>query len=564
LRRFLTTAVLAAALAPATGVAVNLSLVSEDTPHPGVTLQHYTTTSPTTHTWVALVDLCTDYVHVDATKAPGGLESTGSWAEDEGVQVASNGDFYRSSPLRVYGNAVGRGIPWPLDMTGDDPGISWEWFYGKYGWIAFGPDFVEFTHTEWVKNNPDVFGGLADGWESGTVFPSVPPGTLALVSGFPELVIEGQVYTCSSPTDSGCFPDRSDMRDRHPRTAMGITADRGTFILATVDGRTSSSSGMYGAELADLMGQLGAYEAFNVDGGGSSQLWVEGEGYVNDHTGNNGGGTRSVANHWGVFAGAAGGRPQRAGHCVTAPPCAVLPPEGGVLDDEGACFQAFGPGQWWRSEDVGHDGHLWWTNGFTAEQPSNWAWWQIHLEDAGEYLVEYFATPQFAVWDAVPYAVRAGGVTTELTVDQTGADGWTELGVFDFDAGGGSWVALYDSSTGAVASDQHVVADAIRLTRLDLPKGDDDADDDVADDDDAIDDDDSATPDDDDDSATPDDDDATDDDDLTPPGGEGGWLPDDGGCCATDDDDSGVAAAAPVAGLLVGGLLGLRRRRREP
>ena len=549
-------ALAAALLAPTTAPAVNLTLVSENAPYPGVTIQHYETTSPTTDSWVALIDLCTDYVHVEATRAPSGRQSTGGWAEDEGVQLASNGDFYRSSPLSVYGNAVGRGIPWPLELTGDDPGISWEWFYGRYGWIAFGPDFVEFTHTEWVKDNPGVFGGLADGWESTTVFPSVPPGTLAMVSGFPELVIEGQTYTCSSPTDSSCFPDRSDMRDRHPRTAMGITADRGTFILATVDGRTSASAGMYGAELADVMGQLGAYEAFNLDGGGSSQLWVQGDGYVNNHTGNNGGGTRSVANHWGAFAGLASGRPQRAGHCTTAAPCAVLPPEGGIVDDEGACFQKFGPGEWWRTEDEGHDGHLWWTNGFTSEQASNWAWWQLHPQDAGEYLVEYFATPEFAVWDAVPYAVRAGGVTTELTVDQAGASGWTELGAFDFDAGGGQWVALYDNATGAVGSDQHVVADAIRLTRLDLPKGDDD---DVADDDDDVADDDDSGPQPDDDDSASDDDDTADDDDLTPPGGEGGWLPDQGGCCAADGEE--VAAASPVALLVLGGLAGLRRRR---
>jgi DNA-binding NarL/FixJ family response regulator len=37
-------------------------------------------------------------------------------------------------------------------------------------------------------------------------------------------VIEGTPITCSSPTASSCFPDRSDMRDRHPRSAIGLTA----------------------------------------------------------------------------------------------------------------------------------------------------------------------------------------------------------------------------------------------------------------------------------------------------------------------------------------------------
>lgn len=95
---------------------------------------------------------------------------------------------------------------------------------------------------------------------------------------------------------------------------MGITEDRRTFMLLVVDGRTNVSAGLYGAELAEVMAKLGAWTAFNLDGGGSSQLWVAGEGYLNDTSGNNsGGGTRAVANHWGVFAGAGVTAP---GHCV--------------------------------------------------------------------------------------------------------------------------------------------------------------------------------------------------------------------------------------------------------
>ncbi len=515
-----------------------MTLADEWTPQPGVTMQHWTTTSPTTNTWVARVDLCAADVHVDATRAATSRQSTGGWAEDEGVQLASNGDFYRTDPvLRVYGDAVGRGLRWPLEQTGVPDDYSWEWFFGNYGWIAFGPDWVEFTHTGWVNDNLTTSQGVDR---------EPPSGTLALVSGFPELVTEGTVRTCADPTDDSCFPDRGDMQDRHPRTAMGLTEDRQTFLLVTVDGRTSASSGMRGAELADVMGQLGAWQAFNVDGGGSSQLWVEGEGYVNDHSGNNGGGTRSVANHWGVFAGGVHPlRPARAGHCVGAAPCGVIPPEGGVVDDQGGCFQAFGPAQYWREEPVGEGGHLFWTNAFASDQASNWAWWQLHFEDAGEYLVEYRAEPEFAVFDAVPYVIRAGGVSTDVVVDQTGADGWTEIGAFTFAAGGDQWVALFDNVATSPGSDQHVVADAIRLTRLDLPKGDDDDDDDSG----VSDDDDSAVSDDDD-SVASDDDDAS---DLDVPDG-GGWQAADAGCCGgSEPADSAAVVLIPL-------LFGLRRR----
>ncbi len=142
-------------------------------------------------------------------------------------------------------------------------------------------------------------------------------------------------------------------------------------------------------------------------------------------------------------------------------------------------------------------------------------------------------------------------MSEDVTVDQTGADGWTELGTWTFAAGGDQWVALYDADGVTVASDQHIVADAIRLTRLDLPKGDDDDD---------------ATSGDDDDSSAADDDDATDDDDdsagddddttLSPPDPDG-WGVDDAGCaCAGEGSD---AALVPL--LFLGGL-GLGRRRR--
>jgi len=453
-------------LLAAPALALSLSLQSESTPWPGVTLREYRTSSPSTNTFVALVDLCEANIHVDATQAPDDTASTGSWASDRGVQLATNGDFYKTSPVRVYGDAVGTGVRWPTDQSGLDGDYSGEWYYGHYGWIAFGPDRVDYTHTEWVKENLSV----ADGWAPTTVRPTPPSGTLALVSGFPELVIAGAAVDCTSPTASSCFTDRSDMRDRNPRTAMGLTEDKQTLILAVVDGRTSDSAGMYGEELASLMDQLGAYVAFNLDGGGSSQMWRSGTGYLNDYDGNNSGsGLRSVANHWGVFAGGvAEGMPTRPGHCVTAEPCGVVPAEGGTVDEEGACFQRFGPMEYWRSESTGDGGHLYWTNAWESDAPSNWAWWQLHLADAGSYRVEVNVSATYGVGDAVSYVVRAGGVDHEITLDQGASSGWRSLGEYTFAEGGDQWVALYDATDDA-SSNEHITADAVRLVRLDLP-----------------------------------------------------------------------------------------------
>lgn len=66
------------------------------------------------------------------------------------------------------------------------------------------------------------------------------------------------------------------MYARHPRTAVGITA-KGKILLVTVDGRTSGSRGVTLEELAKLMQTLGCTHAMNLDGGGSTTMWVRGK-----------------------------------------------------------------------------------------------------------------------------------------------------------------------------------------------------------------------------------------------------------------------------------------------
>jgi len=57
---------------------------------------------------------------------------------------------------------------------------------------------------------------------------------------------------------------------RHPRTAVGTGS--GEILLITVDGRRSEAAGMSLHELADFFQFLGAEEAINLDGGGSTTM----------------------------------------------------------------------------------------------------------------------------------------------------------------------------------------------------------------------------------------------------------------------------------------------------
>jgi len=57
-----------------------------------------------------------------------------------------------------------------------------------------------------------------------------------------------------------------------PRTAVGVESDTGAVLLLVIDGRSTTSRGYTMVELANLMVDLGADEALNLDGGGSSTM----------------------------------------------------------------------------------------------------------------------------------------------------------------------------------------------------------------------------------------------------------------------------------------------------
>lgn len=63
---------------------------------------------------------------------------------------------------------------------------------------------------------------------------------------------------------------------KHPRTLFGIKADGGK-VFVVVEGRTSTSTGITGYQAAQLMLDLGCIHAVNNDGGGSSQMNIDGK-----------------------------------------------------------------------------------------------------------------------------------------------------------------------------------------------------------------------------------------------------------------------------------------------
>jgi hypothetical protein len=82
----------------------------------------------------------------------------------------------------------------------------------------------------------------------------------------------------------------------HPRTAIGYSQNKDTVIFCVVDGR-GVSAGVTTKQLAILMKSAGAFSAINLDGGGSSCMYVKSFGIMNSPSDGN---ERAVAN--GIFA----------------------------------------------------------------------------------------------------------------------------------------------------------------------------------------------------------------------------------------------------------------------
>ena len=78
----------------------------------------------------------------------------------------------------------------------------------------------------------------------------------------PHLLAQGQLGFPAGDRDSFT-------QGRHPRTMAGVTP-AGETLLVTVDGRQSGSAGLSLLEAANLMAGLGASDAVNLDGGGST------------------------------------------------------------------------------------------------------------------------------------------------------------------------------------------------------------------------------------------------------------------------------------------------------
>ena len=191
---------------------------------------------------------------------------TSTFAKEKDAIAAINGTFF---DMKNGGSVM------LIKQTGEIINASREFSERSNG--AFT---IDGTQVEIVAANSNE----AD-WADNLKAPNV------MVSG-PVLLVDGKAVELSKAS----FNTLS-----HPRSAIAITADN-KILLVAIDGRSESGSGMSLISLTTLLETLGARDAMNLDGGGSTTLYVKGRtenGVVNHPSDNkkfDNEGERTVAN----------------------------------------------------------------------------------------------------------------------------------------------------------------------------------------------------------------------------------------------------------------------------
>ncbi|HFI0013882.1 TPA: phosphodiester glycosidase family protein [Streptococcus suis] len=105
----------------------------------------------------------------------------------------------------------------------------------------------------------------------------IDKGVVNLLAFGPSLVEDGEIVVDTSTEVGRAMAS-------NPRTAIGII-DENHYIIVVADGRTTESEGLSLYQMAEIMKLYGATTAYNLDGGGSSTLYFNGQ-VINNPTTN--------------------------------------------------------------------------------------------------------------------------------------------------------------------------------------------------------------------------------------------------------------------------------------
>lgn len=185
---------------------------------------------------------------------PGKITQTSKFAADSGAILAMNGTFYNMS--KPY-NSVS--------------------FFRKYGELCY-----EFTENMGQRDN----GAVAINSDGQIYVVAAPVDSVGMVLdkewainvAEPHVMGSGPLLMANG--ENAYLNERSFNANRHPRSALATNGEK--IFLIAVDGRApGQADGMSLPELTKIMHYIGAENALNLDGGGSTTMYVRGMGIVN-------------------------------------------------------------------------------------------------------------------------------------------------------------------------------------------------------------------------------------------------------------------------------------------
>lgn len=165
-------------------------------------------------------------------------ETTSDMAENHGAILAINGDYYGS---REKGYVLRNGVLYRSNGSDNREDLV----IGSDGSFSV------------IKEKDISAEQLLD------------QGAQQVLSFGPALVLEGSV----------CVDEDTEVGQAtysNPRTAIAMV-DKLHYLMVVSDGRTSRSEGLSLYELATILKDFGAQTAYNLDGGGSSTMWFNGQ-----------------------------------------------------------------------------------------------------------------------------------------------------------------------------------------------------------------------------------------------------------------------------------------------
>lgn len=200
--------------------------------------------------YVAYIDTWDGRVSFVANRSDVRPLTTSSFASRTGARVAINTNFGTTAGV-ACGLMAGQGEIWPDNYHGV-PGSR----------CSDSVGFTAANEVRWFDSYDFLSGPL-------------PDGVTDVATGMPTLVRDGEIVD-QAALEASDYP--SHMATAQPRTGICSHEDGRTLALVVVDGRAPGRVGMRAITFARFMRHvLGCRHAVNLDGGGSSTMFIQGQ-----------------------------------------------------------------------------------------------------------------------------------------------------------------------------------------------------------------------------------------------------------------------------------------------